>query len=164
LIGTTGNPIPGSGKLRVQGNVRITGTYSCSVTTDLSENIASADTALRELEVGDVVVVDPTRDEHIALSRRSYDPAVVGIIAGKPGVLLGADLDGKAVALAGRVPTKVTAENGPISRGDLLVTSSKPGYAMRGDPDRIRPGMVLGKAMGVLEKGEGTLVVLVNLQ
>ena len=36
-----------------------------------------------------------------------------------------------AVALAGRVPVKVTDENGPIQKGDLLTTSGKPGYAMR---------------------------------
>lgn len=64
----------------------------------------------------------------------------------------------------GRVPTKVSAENGPIKVGDLLVTSSTMGYAMKGT-DRYRMlGAVVGKAMGTLDAGTGTIEVLVSLQ
>jgi len=119
---------------------------------------------LRPLEPGDVVIVDPEHDEHVALTTRAYDPMVAGIIATKPGMLLDADTTGGSVVLVGRVPTKVTTENGPIHRGDVLVTASKPGYAMRGDPQKIQIGMVIGKAMGELDDGDGTIVVLVNLQ
>jgi hypothetical protein len=61
------------------------------------------------------------------------------------------------MALAGRVPVKVTTENGAIGVGDMLVASSKPGYAMRGDIEMIKetPGVVLGKAMGSLAEGRG---------
>jgi hypothetical protein len=39
------------------------------------------------------------------------------------------------LAVVGIVPCKVTAENGAIARGDMLVTSSRVGYAMKGtDP------------------------------
>ena len=68
------------------------------------------------------------------------------------------------LALAGRVACKVTAENGPIKHGDLLVTSAKPGYAMRVDLDKLRPGMVLGKALESLQEGEGKITVLITLQ
>ena len=68
------------------------------------------------------------------------------------------------MAMVGIVPTKVTAENGPIHRGDLLVSSSTAGFAMKGT-DRTRlVGAVIGKAMGPLESGTGVIEVLVTLQ
>jgi hypothetical protein len=68
------------------------------------------------------------------------------------------------MAMIGIVPTKVTAENGPIHRGDLLVTSSKSGYAMKGTDRSRMLGAVIGKAMGSLDSGTGTIEVLVTLQ
>ncbi len=41
------------------------------------------------------------------------------------------------LAVVGIVPCKVTAKNGAIMAGDLLVTSSTPGRAMKGT-DRSR--------------------------
>ena len=64
----------------------------------------------------------------------------------------------------GSAPTscKVSAENGPIHAGDLLVTSSTPGHAMRADnPPR---GTVLGKALETHKSGTGLIQVLVTLQ
>lgn len=48
------------------------------------------------------------------------------------------------LAVVGIVPCKVTTENGPILVGDLLVTSSTPGYAMK-CTDR---GKMLGAGSG----------------
>lgn len=71
--------------------------------------------------------------------------------------------DGKIeVAIAGIVPVKVSDENGPIQRGDLLTTSSTPGVAMKATNPQI--GTVLGKAMSVLESGTGVIEVLIMLQ
>jgi hypothetical protein len=62
------------------------------------------------------------------------------------------------------VPCKVTSANGAIKRGDLLVSSPEPGYAMKGT-DRLRlAGAVVGKAMQPLASGKGTIEVLVTLQ
>jgi hypothetical protein len=47
----------------------------------------------------------------------------------------------------GIVPCKVTTENGSISREDLLVASSRPGYAMKGTDRRRMLGAVFGKAL-----------------
>ncbi|MBI4039324.1 hypothetical protein HY388_00670 [Candidatus Daviesbacteria bacterium] len=47
------------------------------------------------------------------------------------------------VALAGRVPVKVSLENGPIEKGDYLTSSSTPGVAMKA----TKPGQVVGKAL-----------------
>ena len=68
------------------------------------------------------------------------------------------------MAMVGIVPTKVTAENGPIKRGDLLVTSSTAGYAMKGTDRTILTGAVIGKALGSLEYGEGVIEIFVTLQ
>jgi hypothetical protein len=57
----------------------------------------------------------------------------------------------------------VTSENGSIQIGDLLVSSSTPGVAMRGDPAACM-GAVIGKAMEQLKEGEGTIVVQVMLR
>jgi hypothetical protein len=72
--------------------------------------------------------------------------------------------DGMPLALVGRVPVKVTDRNGPIKRGDVLVTADKPGYAMRADEADLGFGMIIGKAMQTHESGDGTIIVLVNLQ
>ena len=157
------------GNLCLRGNLQLDttvgGAYQCSGTCfDVAENFAWATMSAKPPRIGDVVIVDPQHDESLAVTSRPYDSTVAGVISGTPGFVLGADLKGQTIALVGRVPTHVTVENGPIRRGDLLVTSSSPGYAMRGDPDKIRSGMVIGKALGELEEGEGTIVALVNLQ
>lgn len=117
----------------------------------------------------DVVEIDPDRPKHFRLSREANSTRVAGVISTKPGVTLNADsgatadVSGPALALVGRVPVKVTDENGPIRAGDLLVTSSTPGHAMRA-PDSPKPGTVIGKSMERHTKGSGTVEVLVMLR
>jgi len=62
------------------------------------------------------------------------------------------------------VPCNVTVENGPIREGDLLVSSSRPGYAMKGTNRRRMLGAVVGKALEPLDKASGVIQVLVTLQ
>ena len=68
------------------------------------------------------------------------------------------------MAVVGIVPCKVSAENGPIQRGDLLVTSSTEGHAMKGTDRRRMLGAVVGKALETLQRGKGVIEVLVTLQ
>jgi hypothetical protein len=74
------------------------------------------------------------------------------------------------LAMAGVVPVKVSAENGPIRPGDLLTTSSLAGHAMKATPVELNgiefylPGTIMGKAMGTLEEGTGMIYALVTLQ
>ncbi len=125
-----------------------------------------------QYEPGDVLEIDQTADRHLALSHHAYARLVAGIYSTKPG-LLGTphNVDDPAVhseevplAVIGIVPCKVTAENGAIARGDLLVTSSRPGYAMKGTNHRRMLGAVVGKALEVLPAGSGVIQVLVTLQ
>jgi hypothetical protein len=67
------------------------------------------------------------------------------------------------MGVIGIIPTKVSGENGPIAVGDLLVTSATPGHAMKGDPDKLHFGNVLGKAMEPFNgNGTGMIKVLVG--
>lgn len=66
--------------------------------------------------------------------------------------------------MVGIVPTKVSTENGPIKRGDLLVTSATLGYAMKGTDRGLLTGAIVGKALESLDSGTGVIEVLVSLQ
>lgn len=117
---------------------------------------------------GDVLVISAQTDRTVELSARAFDTSVIGVYSTQPALLGGAPdqndpLAGIPVAITGIVPCKVSAENGAIKRGDLLVTASKPGYAMRAGANPPQ-GTVLGKAMGQLDKGTGVIQVLVTLQ
>jgi len=68
------------------------------------------------------------------------------------------------LAVVGIVPCKVSAENGAIRPGDLLVTSSLPGHAMKGTDRSRMMGAVVGKALGSLDRDTGVIQVLVTLQ
>ncbi len=122
-------------------------------------------------EPGDLMVIDPNAPGKFLKSSQAYSTLVAGIYSTKPGFVGRLDppnpkTDASEVpmAMVGRVPTKVSAENGPIQVGDLLVTSSIPGYAMKGTDRNRMLGAVIGKALGSLDSGTGVIEVLVTLQ
>lgn len=180
-IGTT---VPGAA-LEVNGNVKLSSGSGASMTYADGTTQSTAWTGVlsggdyaeamnasggkRAYEPGDVLVLTSDEKGDVQMSREPYSTMVAGIFATKPGVIgrrqnKVRDSDEVPMAMIGVVPTKVTAENGPIHRGDLLVTSTQPGYAMKGT-DRIRMlGAVIGKAMGSLDSGTGVIEVLVTLQ
>ncbi len=172
-LGTNGYPAtpktPGWGggihtwDVEAEGTMWSKGGYQ-SGPRDLAENYLSRAT----LSSGDVVCLDKEEDA-IVLSEEAEDPLVIGIISTKPGFLLNVDHDEKGqlypVSLCGRVPCKVTDENGPITRGDLLTSSSTPGHAMKAKPINgsgyYRPGTIIGKALDPLNSGNGVIDVFV---
>jgi hypothetical protein len=122
-------------------------------------------------EPGDLLVIDPDTPGKFLKSNQPYSTMVAGIYSTKPGFvgrLQPATEETKAIevpmAMVGRVPTMVSAENGPIKIGDLLVTSSTMGYAMKGTDRSQMMGAVVGKALGSLDSGTGVIMVLVTLQ
>jgi hypothetical protein len=137
---------------------------------DFAESIRVG-TGDRPYGPGDLLVVDEMADRQITMAARPYSTLVAGIYSTRPGILAaprGMDQPPAQaevpVAIVGIVPCKVSAENGPIRRGDLLVASSTPGHAMKGT-DRARMlGAVIGKAMGSQAAGTGVIEVLVTLQ
>jgi YVTN family beta-propeller protein len=86
-----------------------------------------------EVEAGDVVMVDSSAPDTYRRSNSAYEQSVAGVISTNPTIVVGnGRTDYTAVmAMVGRVPVKVSAENGAIARGDLLVAASLAGYAMK---------------------------------
>jgi hypothetical protein len=128
-------------------------------------------------EPGDVLVLSGDREGGVEKATRAHDARVAGVFSTRPAVL-GADKDGVTrvdpddvpVAIVGIVPTKVSAENGPIRPGDLLTTATVPGHAMKATPVVVSgvalhaTGTILGKAIGSLETGTGVIKVLITLK
>lgn len=120
---------------------------------------------------GDLLVIDASGERQLSKSQTPYSTLVAGIYSTQPGIVAsqhhaGEDLPSNEVPLAvvGIVPCKVSAENGPIEVGDLLVSSSTPGYAMKGTDRSKMLGAVVGKALESLGEGKNVVQVLVTLQ
>ena len=126
---------------------------------DLAEIYQSTE----KLVPGDVVSIDPAKDNAIVKTKVAEDTMVAGVISTEPGVLMNQDEKGYKLALVGKVPTKVCNEGGAIKRGDLLVSASIPGYAKKAG-DNPKVGTVIGKALENSDSQKGTILVLVNLQ
>ncbi len=120
---------------------------SVSGSFDYAEDYPTFDTSLSQ---GDIVAVDPVAAEHVKkASHQESKTSLIGIVTTDPGFTLGSKtpLEGgdhyEPVALVGRVPLKVSSENGPIKPGDLITLSSIPGVgakAVAGSP-------IIGKAL-----------------
>src|SRR2546430_14569423 len=115
--------------------------------------------------------IDASGGRRVLLSQTPYSTLVAGIYSTQPGVVASTHRIDEALpnnevplAVVGIVPCKVTAENGPIMAGDLLVTSSTPGHAMKGTDRGRMLGAVVGNALEPSQKGTGVIQVLVTLQ
>jgi hypothetical protein len=137
---------------------------------DFAESVEVSGVAA-DYKPGDVLMIDPTGYRRLALASEPYSTKVAGIYSTKPGVLAtphmmdDVRLAGEVpLAVVGIVPCKVSTENGPIEPGDMLVSSSTAGYAMKGTDRGRMLGAVVGKAMQSLRYGTGVIEVLVTLQ
>jgi len=126
-------------------------------------------------EPGDVMVISEATDRTMEKSFEANSTKVAGVYAIKPGVTLTEkNMDESLeqlvpVGVIGVIPTKVCAENGSIKRGDLLVTSSKRGHAMKAISKHgdgvFAAGVILGKALENFDgNGTGLIKVLVNVK
>jgi hypothetical protein len=98
------------------------------------------------VEAGDVMMVDPASPDRYQKSNQAYEPTVAGVISTNPTIVVG---NGKTdqtapLAMVGRVPVKYSEENGPIQRGDLLVSAGTPGYAMKYNPETDNSRKIVG--------------------
>lgn len=124
-----------------------------------------------EYEPGDILSIATSKDRTVEKSSGAYSSLVLGVYATKPGVLLteehiDSNLSGKVpMGVVGVIPTKVCKEGGAIQRGDLLVTSTIPGVAMKADPTRVQPGQIIGKALQNFDGDQiGKINVFVNVK
>ena len=158
-----------SGYVFPDGSIQ-TQAYTGTCGGDYAESVDVAGDR-KSYEPGDVLVIGAESGSDVLKSAEPYSTLVAGIYSTKPGVVgRRQTTDAKTsttevpMAMVGIVPTKVSAENGPIKRGDLLVTSSTVGYAMKGTDRSKMLGAVVGKALGNLDSGTGVIEVLVTLQ
>ena len=173
--GTTGN----LATFKRSGDTRIRFTRVGKGIFDNGTQTGGADVAeafevegrVSDYEPGDVLVISQRSDRRVAPSEEPYSSHVIGVYATKPGVLLtelGVDdpLDLIVpVAVIGVVPTKVSAENGAIRRGDMLVTAGTPRHVMLGTERDRMLGAVVGKALAEFAgPGTGVIPVLVNVK
>jgi hypothetical protein len=148
-------------------NGNVDGTTIQATYQDVAEWVPAAEAIV----VGSVVVIDTNARNTVTASKHAYDTSVAGVVSPNPGLLLGVAGESKAkIATTGRVRVRVDAGKSPIHTGDLLVTSDRPGMAMKSEPVDVaglkmhRPGTLIGKALEPLESGEGEILVLLSLQ
>jgi hypothetical protein len=158
---TTSSYIQSSSNLKYEpqfGKLYAT-TFSGNATTanyaDLAENYL-ADAMYEE---GTVLVFGG--EQEVTQSTVFNDRRVAGVVSLKPAYLMNNELVGDhvvAVALQGRVPVKVI---GRVQKGDLLVSSGKPGYAIVNNDPKV--GTVIGKSLAVkTTDGEGVVEAVVG--
>ncbi|MBN1585763.1 hypothetical protein JW899_05370, partial [Candidatus Uhrbacteria bacterium] len=148
-----GSAGPGGDMMRTNAAGWGTGSY------DFAEMFPSDDA----LKAGELVMFDVLNQTRIRRAERNDVSAflLAGVVSTRPGFLAGMnDAGSHPMALAGRVPTKVNAENGAINIGDPITVSSVPGVGMRAK----EPGYVVGIALEAFDgtEPEGKITVYVR--
>jgi len=96
-----------------------------------------------DYEPGTVVIFGGEKE--ITVTQGPESAKVAGVISTNPAYMMNADADGIYVALRGRVPCKVI---GKVKKGDVLVTSSTPGYAQSStQPHFVGAACIVGKSL-----------------
>ena len=116
------------------------------------------------LEAGDLVAISLSMPITATKADAAKRQPLAGILSTKPGLLLktGDEIGQRPVALAGRVPTKVNLEGGPIAIGDRISVSSIPGVGKRATLFEDSVGIALEPYTETF--GEGKIVVFIDLQ
>ena len=184
--------------LQNQVPAQIKNPQDAPLTFNTEDNAVTNDIKSRPDAEIDNKIIDnenPASNFKVKKSFQPYDKKVIGVVSTQPAIVIeggrivamgnwkGQNNTLKpAIALAGRVPVKATDENGPIRKGDLLTSSSKPGYAMKCEIFEINDNddfaalksktknnekcrnSIIGKAMEPLEKGEGKILMFISIQ
>ena len=147
---TGGNIVNGNGN--GIGNIGSSTTYFNTV---FAKATAAQYADLAEMYVADAdyppgTVVDFGGVEEITQTVAPGSTAIAGVISTNPSYIMNSGQQGKhvlPVALTGRVPCRV---QGPVSKGDVLVSSTRPGVAQR-IGTQYQPGCVIGKSLGYID-------------
>ena len=147
---TGGNIVNGNGN--GIGNIGSSTTYFNTV---FAKATSAQYADLAEMYVADAdyppgTVVDFGGVEEITQTVAPGSTAIAGVISTNPSYIMNSGQQGKhvlPVALTGRVPCRV---QGPVSKGDVLVSSTRPGVAQR-IGTQYQPGCVIGKSLGYID-------------
>ncbi|MBX4190315.1 hypothetical protein KW791_03425, partial [Candidatus Parcubacteria bacterium] len=166
------------GRLAIKANLKSRGINSActgvntggSGCLDYAETYPTKD---HTLQAADLVTTDPLNPNNVAKTIAGSD--ILGVVSTNAAALIngsallaGADTMDSSnmpegnlpIALAGRVPLKVSTENGSIEIGDYLTTSSIPGVAMKA----TKAGNVIGPALNNYDGTEiGQVMTFVNV-
>jgi hypothetical protein len=121
---------------------------------DYAEVYYSRDTTINK---GMIVELDGSGPSQVRKSSSPYRDLQIGIVSAQPGQVVGAG-DGRGaalpIALSGRVPVKLSTENGLPKAGDMITASAtKPGYGMLAK----KSGAIVGQMMvDAKDNGNGT--------
>ncbi|MBI3088815.1 MAG: hypothetical protein HYY99_00935, partial [Candidatus Colwellbacteria bacterium] len=162
----TANPTAG-GLLYVQAAAlkyrSASGTVTTVAAADYSEDLPAKD----DVEHGDLVSLsdspNPKADDRSApfllqKSQEPYDQRLMGIVSSFAGDTRTYGFY-QPIAQVGRVPAKVSTENGPIAKGDAITSSAIPGVGMRA----TKQGRIIGIALEPYSgSGVGKIMVFVN--
>jgi hypothetical protein len=154
--GTTGNPsFYTNSSFNYNPNTNILQvTASAALYADLAERYEADDT----YEPGTVLVIGGSKE--VTTTTKYADTRVAGIVSKNPAYMMnseaGTDETHPYIALKGRVPCKVV---GSILKGDLLVTSTRPGHAEKAIG--FLSGAIIGKALEDNFEGSAVIEVLV---
>lgn len=152
----TGTTIESYTVIRTNGTWKVIGAPGTANGADLAEWIPFTGEKPQQGEVLSVA----NQSVKVKRTDKAYDPRVIGVVTTDPHTVMGEETeDSVPIALAGRVPVKVTTENGPIQPGDYLTSSSQPGVAMKA----TKSGQVIGQALDSYDKeGIGKIILMVG--
>jgi len=107
----------------------------------------------KEYEPGTVLVFGG--DKEVTTTDAMNDTRSAGVVTTNPAYIMNEGQTGVRVciALAGRVPCKVV---GRVKKGDMLTTSSTPGYAVKATDPKL--GSIIGKALEDKDNGEAGVI------
>jgi len=130
--------------VNVFGNLTSTGNVAALNFNSTSADLAEKYTSDQAYPPGTVLVFGGT--SQVTACINSEDHRAAGVVSTLPAYLMNSELPdvAVAVALAGQVPCYVV---GPVSKGDVLTTSTVAGHAKTLDFSLFRPGCVIGKAL-----------------
>ena len=137
-----------SGGITLAANKTFDGTATSAQYADLAEMYATDS----EIDAG--TVVHFSGEGKVAACDVDACSSVAGIVSTDPAYLMNSGQEGAALALAGRVPCKVT---GPVAAGDMMVSA---GNGMARAEASPAMGTVIGKAIEANESGDSVIEVL----
>ena len=127
---------------------------------DIAEFYMSKDFSLQP---GDITSIDPTLVGGVEKGDNAADMPVVGVVSTMPGIVIGSNVDATnssstpvLVALAGRVPTRISLEGGAIVPGDRIALSSVAGVGKKAAPGEASVGIAMERFDGITELPDGS--------
>lgn len=146
-------------KWSVGSETFVAGTFEGTATSAQYADLAERYHSGAAMEAGTVVCFGG--ENEIEECAEAGSTRVAGIVSTAPAYMMNRDAGDDSthpyVALAGRVPCKVT---GSIRKGDLLTSSAMAGHAEAGE---FKGGAMVGKALEDFDGESGVIEVLVNL-